>query len=157
MAILVSFIAVVLTAIYFEIVPGDGLVKMTIFLVVGFIYIVMKSKYNKIGIKDLEKRLGALKDGNLSSKSSKKKARKDLVLIQENIDVLRKNLMTNNFETQVVSSQITAVSQNIALSMESSLLANKELSSKADEMTTLNKESNDRINKAVDDVKDSSG
>lgn len=69
------------------------------------------------------------------------------------LNSLRKNLIKNNFETQVVSSQITSVSQQLSLTMEETSSCAEKLTIEADDLSKLNNTSYERVKGSINSIK----
>jgi methyl-accepting chemotaxis protein len=69
------------------------------------------------------------------------------------LKLLRKNLMKNTFETQVVSSQITSVSQQLSVTMDETSACAEQLTNETNDLSNLNNISYEKIKSTVNEMK----
>ncbi|MBC2579909.1 methyl-accepting chemotaxis protein [Clostridium sp. DJ247] len=69
------------------------------------------------------------------------------------LNSLRKNLIKNSFETQVVSSQITSVSEQLSLTVDETSCCAEQLTTEANDLSQLNNTSYKRVKNSINNIK----
>jgi len=123
---------------------------LLISLILGFI--LSNYSFNK-KIKPINKMISELTKGNFSYKLKEINYTGDLKELTNSLKFLRKSLMKNTFETQVVSSQITSVSQQLSVTMEETSACAEQLTNETSDLSELNGTSYEKIKSTVSEMK----
>lgn len=123
-------------------------------LLMGFIlnFIIINYFWNK-KLKIITAALAALIKGNYSYNFKEKNCNGVLKECANLLDSLRKSLMKNTFETQVVSSQITSVSQQLSVTIEETSDYANQLTTEANELTKLSGTGYEKVKNTLEQIK----
>lgn len=123
-------------------------------LLIGSIlgFLLSKYSFNK-KIKPVNKMISEFTKGNFSCNLKEINYTGELKELTDSLKFLKKSLMKNTFETQVVSSQITSVSQQLSVTMEETSACAEQLTSETNDLSRLNSTSYEKIKSTVSEMK----
>jgi Methyl-accepting chemotaxis protein len=119
-------------------------------LILGFI--IANYFFNK-RIKPVNKMITELTKGNFSYNLEETNCTGKFKKTTDLLNRLRKSLMKNTFETQVVSSQITSVSQQLSVTMEETSACAEQLTNETNDLSRLNSTSYEKVKSTVGEMK----
>ena len=130
------------------------LLFISIAVALGVVLFLIFSLFKlNVSIREIEKQIENMDQGDMNFTVNKGRIWGKTLIIVERLQKLKKSLIKNNFATEVVSNQISAVSQSLSQSMVEGTAFNQKLTDKAGIMTKLNENSYKVVNDAAENIK----
>lgn len=123
-------------------------------LLIGSIFgFILSNYYFNRRIRPINKIISELTKGNFSYNVKETNCTGDIKKLMDLLKILKSNLMKNTFETQVVSSQITSVSQQLSLTMEETSACAEQLTNETSDLSRLNSTTYEKVKSTAVEMK----
>lgn len=132
----------------------NNILLVILCLLAGFIlgFIIIGYFFNK-KIEIINSIIDEITKGNYSYNVKEKNFTGALRKTTSLLKFLKKSLIKNTFETQVVSSQITSVSQQLSLTIEETSTCAQQLTNEANGLSKLNNTSYEKVKSTIGEIK----